>query len=72
MPPGGDHDANAQGDPETLVCLPNGETIVGLHIRGLVAHVMLGVRTDRAGVPLTCAVVTNLFIDTSHRQDRFP
>jgi hypothetical protein len=57
-----------QGDPETVVYLPSGESIVGLYIRGLLCDLMLGIRTDRRGQPMTCAVVTQLSVDTSQKR----
>ncbi len=55
-----------QGDPETVVCLPTG-SLLGLHIRGLDAPVMLGIREDAEGQPVSCAITTELHIDTAHR-----
>lgn len=54
-----------QGDPETVVFLPKGGSIVGLHIRGLPEHVMLGIREDPHGHPLSCAVTNEIEIDTN-------
>ena len=57
-------DRMAQGDPETVVCLP-GSTLVGLLIRGIDAPMMLGIREDELGRPEACAITTELLIDTS-------
>lgn len=56
--------SHAQGPPETVVYLPSGESLVCLHILGLRVDTNLGIRLSRAGVPLTCAVVTELVIST--------
>lgn len=61
-------DDEAQGDPETVVYLQSGESIVGLDIRGLTSSIMLGIREDQVGRPLSCAVVTDLYVDTSDPQ----
>lgn len=53
-----------QGEPETVVYLPTG-TLLGLHIKGFSAAVMLGIREDNEGQPVSCAVTTELYIDTS-------
>ena len=54
-----------QGDPDTVVLLPHG-AIVGLYIRGLPeGKVMLGIREDAEGQPVSCAVTNELHIDTS-------
>lgn len=55
-----------QGDPETAVFL-HGSSIVGLHIRGVEGHVILGIREDAAGHPLTCAITCEIQIDTITR-----
>ena len=57
-------DLMAQGCPECVVYLPNHESLVGLYIRGLEAQTMLGIREDRFGRPVSCAITTELFIDT--------
>jgi hypothetical protein len=54
-----------QGDPETIVYLPEGESIVGLSIRGLEGSLMLGIKEDECGRPVSCAVTNELYIDTS-------
>lgn len=54
----------AQGDPETVVLLASGEALIGLQIKGLQAQTILGIREDREGHPLGCAVVNELHIDT--------
>ena len=50
--------ARPQGDPETTVYLEGGGTLVGLYIRGLPdhGHVMLGIREDITGQPVSCAI----------------
>lgn len=53
-----------QGDPDTVVLLPHG-SLLGLHIMGLPGHVMLGIREDAEGQPVSCAVTNELHIDTS-------
>lgn len=57
-------DTLPQGEAETVVYLPTGDAILGLYVRGLPSQVMLGIRLNRGGVPLTCAVVTELHINT--------
>lgn len=56
-------DVCPQGDPETVVILPSG-SILGLHILGVTGTVMLGIREDRDGCPVSCAVTTEFCIDT--------
>jgi hypothetical protein len=63
-----DRDREVQGDPETVVLLPSGESLIGLYILGVGRQIMLGIREDREGRPLSCAVVNNLCIDTSRVQ----
>lgn len=54
-------DRRAQGDPETVVYLPQGAgSLVGLYIKGVGAGTMLGIREDVTGQPVSCAV-TNRF-----------
>lgn len=53
-----------QGDPETVVLLPEGESIVGLSIRGLDGPLMLGIKEDEFGRPISCAVTNQLCVDT--------
>ena len=60
-------DLMAQGDPETVVLLPRG-SLLGLYIRGLEDHVMLGIREDAEGRPVSCAVTNELHVDTSQVQ----
>ena len=48
-------DLMPQGDPETVVILPD-STLVGLLIRGVDGHTMLGIREDAHGYPISCAV----------------
>ena len=59
-------DRVAQGDPETVVLLPHG-ALVGLYIRGVTSkeHIMLGIREDADGQPVSCAVTNEVYIDTS-------
>lgn len=58
-------DKMPQGDPETVVMLPRG-SLIGLNIRGLYGHVVLGIREDEHGQPVSCAVTDELHIDTDH------
>ena len=52
-----------QGDPETVVFLPGARgSIVGLRIIGLEDHVMIGIREDNRGHPVSCAVTNELEI----------
>ena len=55
-------DRKAQGDPETVVLLPQG-SLIGLHIRGLKAYTMLGIREDLDGQPVSCAIANELHIE---------
>lgn len=66
-------DRFAQGDPETVVFLPGGDSLIGLYIRDLedAQHVMLGIREDRDGQPVSCAVGNLLHIDP-HPSQRNP
>lgn len=58
-------DTVPQGDPDTVVLLPDG-ALVGLYIRGLTnGHVMLGIREDAEGRPMSCAVTNAIYIDTA-------
>lgn len=62
-------DLIAQSDPETVVFLPNRTSLVGLHVKGLdEGHVMLGIREDERGHPLSCLVTNELAIDTAAPQ----
>jgi hypothetical protein len=63
-------DDTPQGEPETVVELPSGESILGLYVRGLLCHLMLGIRLDDLGQPSRCAIVTQIAIDTSTRERR--
>lgn len=56
-------DTEPQGDPETVVLLP-GCSLVGLYIRGVVGNVMLGIREDEVGRPVSCAVTNAFGVDT--------
>ena len=56
-------DLVAQGDPETVVLLP-GCSLVGLYIRGVVGAVMLGIREDEVGRPVSCAVTNAFGVET--------
>ena len=51
-----------QGDPETVVLLPNG-SLIGLSIRGLKAMTMLGIREDLDGQPVSCAIANELHVE---------
>lgn len=62
-------DQRPQGDPETVIMLPTG-TIVGLYIRGLDEHVMLGIHETRDGWPLSCAITNEVAIDLSQSNPR--
>lgn len=56
-------DRMPQGDPETVVLLPYG-TLLGLHIlRSGFGQIMLGIREDEHGQPISCAVTNELQID---------
>lgn len=58
-------DRMAQGDPEWLVLLPGRGAIVGLYIKGLPDAQILGIREDADGQIVSCAVMTELNIDTA-------
>ena len=60
-------DTVPQGDPDTVVLLPGG-ALVGLYIKGLKeGKVMLGIREDAEGQPVSCAVTNEIWIDTANR-----
>ena len=60
-----DPDRVAQGDPETVVLLPDGTSLLGLHIRGLDGLHMLGIREDATGRPISFACADSvLHVDT--------
>lgn len=61
-------DKMPQGDPETVVWLPSG-SLIGLAIRGVLGRVMLGIREDAEGIPVSCAVMDSLHVDTSLHED---
>lgn len=61
-------DLQPQGDPETVVFLPSRESLLGLHIKGLSDHVMLGIKEDAFGFPVSCAITNEVQIDTMHVQ----
>lgn len=61
-------DTTPQGDPDTVVLLPDGESLVGLYIKGLREQTMLGVREDALGRPLSCAITNQIQIDTMRVQ----
>jgi hypothetical protein len=63
-----DADLHAQGDPETVILLHEAGAILGLHIKGLADHIVLGIREDREGQPVSCAITNELAIDTNHLQ----
>jgi hypothetical protein len=49
-------DVRPQGDPETVVCLST-STLIGLNIIGSgFGDVLLGVREDMDGQPVTCVI----------------
>lgn len=50
-----------QGDPETVVLLSTG-AIVGLNIRGVRGQVLLGIREDKDGQPVSCAYGDVLYL----------
>ena len=56
-------DREPMGDPETVITLGTG-SIVGLYIRGVPGAVMLGIREDRHGWPISCAVTHAYGVDT--------
>lgn len=58
-------DQRAQGDPETVVRLPTGDTLVGLHILGVDGYPMLGIREDREGFPVAFAAADVDVIDAA-------
>lgn len=60
-------DRVSHGDPDTVVLLPSG-ALVGLYIRGVPGQIMLGIREDANGQPVSCAVTNALLIDTSCRR----
>lgn len=59
-------DRIAQGDPETVVILPDGSSLVGLYIRGVDSGLhMLGIREDAEGRPVSFACADSvLHVDT--------
>lgn len=68
-------DAAPQGDPERVVDVPGGGSLVGLQIKGLPGPVMISIREDHDGVPLACAITKPLPLDTSRMQSnprRYP
>lgn len=66
-------DLASQGDPETVVFLAK-STLLGLYVKSgedrahLEHHVMLGIREDMAGRPVSCAITNQLHIDTAEWQ----
>ena len=56
-------DRVAQGDPETVVLLLRC-SLVGLLIRGVSGDVILGIREDAHGRPVSCAVTNAFGVDT--------
>ena len=64
-------DLRPQGDPETAVFLST-STLVGLHIKGLEDHPMLGIREDGDGRPVSCAITSELMVDTFTRVQSNP
>lgn len=64
-------DMQSQGDPETVVLLPDGTSLIGLHIRGLEGLHMLGIREDAQGCPISFASADSvLHVDTLHSNPR--
>jgi hypothetical protein len=57
-----DCDLMPQGDPETVVFLPKHKQLLGLYIRGMNTHAMLGVSMDGEGRPDSCAIVNEIGI----------
>lgn len=57
-------DLRPQGDPETVVFLRQRGSLLGLNIRGLPDHVMLGIRENERGELIGCAITNELRIDT--------
>lgn len=56
-------DRVAQGDPETVVLLPEG-SLLGLYVKGTKhGPIMLGIREDRDGHPVSCAITQELRVD---------
>lgn len=55
-------DREPQGDPDTVVLLPEG-ALVGLYIKGVPGNVMLGIREDADGQPVSCAVTNELHLN---------
>lgn len=52
-----------QGDPETVVLLPHG-ALVGLFIRDSgYGDLMLGIREDAEGRPVSCAITSELIVE---------
>lgn len=56
--------------PETIIALPSGDEVHGLYIAGWREHAILGVRVDRDGVPLSCAVVNSIALDCRAQNPR--
>lgn len=56
-------DLTPMGDPETVVFLPKSDSLIGLHIVGLDEDVMLGIREDAHGRPLSCAITHEIALD---------
>lgn len=63
-------DRMGQGEPETVVLLPNGDALIGLLVPGVLCDLVLWIREDRVGAPVSCAVVNALRIDTSQPDRR--
>ncbi len=58
-----DTDLIPQGDPETVVFLPNRERLEGLYVRGLETDLMMGIRVTEFGLPLSCAITLEIALD---------
>ena len=64
MPSVDPRDRTPQGDPDTVVLLPTG-ALIGLYIiKGVQGQIVLGIREDTEGHPVSCAVTNELYIDT--------
>lgn len=48
--------------PETYISLTDG-SILGLYIRGVPGQVILGIREDRHGQPVSCAVANTVYVN---------
>lgn len=55
-------DREPQGDPETVVLLPNGALVGLLILQSGYGQIMLGIREDAEGQPVSCAVTNELHV----------